>query len=120
MTMAYRGLFIAASRKLERMTDTSIETNIAKTLGTAGKVAGKFLGSIPVVKEGPVDELLQEGGSQLRGHAVNTKRKVIGSFARLGDPNTGVFLERMRDMIQIYNHTSKIYFDADQIYLVED
>ena len=120
MTMTYRELFMAASRKLERMAGATIEINIAKSLGTAGKVAGNFIGNIPVVKEGPVDEFLQEGGAQLKGHAVNTKRKIIGSFARLSDPNTGVFLEKMRDMIQIYNHTSDIYFDTKQIYLVID
>lgn len=120
MTMAYRGMFMVASRKLESMAGASIETNIANSLGTAGKAAGKFIGSIPFVKEGPVDELLQEGGEQLKGHVVNTKRKVIGSFAELSDPNTGVFLEKMRDMIDIYNHTTSIFFDSEQIYLVAD
>ena len=120
MTMAYRGIFMVASRKLESMAGASIETNITNSLGTAGKAAGKFIGSIPFVKEGPIDELLQEGGEQLKGHVVNTKRKIIGSFAELSDPNTGVFLEKMRDMIDIYNHTSGIFFDSEQIYLVTD
>lgn len=120
MTMTYRGMFMVASRKLESMAGASIETNIANSLGTAGKAAGKFIGSIPFAKEGPVDEFLQEGGEQLKGHVVNTTRKVIGSFAKLSDPNTGVFLEKMRDMIDIYNHTSGIFFDSEQIYLVTE
>ena len=50
MTMAYRGIFMVASRKLESMAGASIETNITNSLGTAGKAAGKFIGSIPFVK----------------------------------------------------------------------
>lgn len=34
------------------------------------------------------------------------------------NPGTGVFMEKMEDMIQIYNYTSKICFDDKKIYLL--
>ena len=33
---------------------------------------------------------------------------------------TGVFTEKMRDMILIYNHTAEICFDDKQIYLIAE
>lgn len=34
------------------------------------------------------------------------------------NPGIGVFTEKMQDMIMIYNHTTEICFDNEQIYLV--
>ena len=43
---------------------------------------------------------------------------VLTSFAEISNPGTSVFTERMEDLIQIYNHTSEIFFDDKQIYLI--
>ena len=42
---------------------------------------------------------------------------IIESFAKLGNPGTGVFLEKMEDLIQIYNHTTEICVDDNKILL---
>lgn len=44
---------------------------------------------------------------------------MIRLFAEISNPETDVFTERMADMIQIYNHTSDIYFDNERIYIVK-
>ena len=44
------------------MANIGIEANIVKGIGTVGKNFGKFIGGIPLIKEGPVDEFLQEKG----------------------------------------------------------
>lgn len=45
-------------------------------------------------------------------------REVIESFAEVSNPNTGGFLRKLEDMDQIYNKTTKICFDKDNLYLV--
>jgi hypothetical protein len=65
-----------------------------------------------------VDELLQEGGSKLRKNAQGKEQEVLHSFAEISNPGTGVFVDKMIEMIRIYNHTSAICFDEKQIYLV--
>ena len=118
LSMAYRDIYGQCSLYLEKMSATSLETNVLKGVGVATSAAGKFIGSIPVIKESPVDEFLQWGGVQLKEDAVDIERNVVGSFAEISNPSTGVFIEKMKDMIQIYNHTTEIYFDEKQIYLV--
>jgi len=118
LSMAYRDIYGQCSVYLENMSDSSFETNVLKGISTASKVVGKFIGSIPIVKEGPVDEFLQDGGAQLKKNAVGIEKNVVESFAEIRNPGTSVFLEKMKDMIQIYNHTAEIYFDKKHIYLV--
>lgn len=117
-SMTYRELYGKASVYLEKLSSASVEANLLKGLGTAGSAVGKFIGKIPVVEKGPVDEFLQESGAHLKKNADAMEIAAVGSFAALSNPGTGVFVEKMRDMVQIYNHTERIYFDDKKIYLV--
>lgn len=117
-SLEYRDLFTECSMYLEKMASGSVEANVMKGIGVASKAVGKFIGSIPVVKEGQVDEFLQDGGAHLKENAQDMQKNILESFATLHNPGTGVFMEKMEDMIQIYNHTDRICFDDKNIYLI--
>lgn len=117
-SLEYRDLFTECSMYLEKMTLGSVEANVMKGIGVASKAVGKFIGSIPVVKEGQVDEFLQDGGAHLKENAQVMQKNILESFATLHNPGTGVFIDKMQDMIQIYNHTDRICFDDKKIYLI--
>lgn len=114
----YRELFEKSSLYLEKLGRSAVEANVLKGIGTAGKAVGKFIGSIPLVKEGPVDEFLQDGGANLKKNAIGMEKQAVHQFAALNDSGTHIFVNKMEDMIQIYNHTERICFDDKQIYLV--
>lgn len=118
MSQTYRALFGECSVYLEKMGTSALEANVLKGLGSAGKAAGKFIGSIPLVKEGPVDEFLQEKGAHLQQNAIGIEEKAVREFASIGNPGTGVFVDKLEDLIKIYNHTSQICFDKECIYLI--
>lgn len=117
-SLEYRELFTECSMQLEKMTMVSVEANVMKGLGVASKAVGKFIGSIPVVKEGQVDEFLRDNGAHLKENAQDMQKNVLEAFAALHNPGTGVFMDKMEDMIQIYNHMDKICFDDKKIYLI--
>ena len=117
-SLEYRDLFTECSMYLEKMTLVSVEANVMKGIGVASKAVGKFIGSIPVVKEGQVDEFLQDSGAHLKENALDMQKNVIEAFAELHNPGTGVFMDKMDDMIQIYNHTDRICFYDKKIYLL--
>lgn len=117
-SMEYRGLFAKCSSSLEKMSGSLLETNLMKGVGNVGKAVGEMIGSIPAVKEGPVDEFLQDSGSHFKENAQEAELEAVKVFAQLGNPGTGVFTEEIEDLIRIYNHTSEIYFDDEKIYLV--
>lgn len=114
----YRELFEKSSLYLEKLGGSAVEANVLKGIGTVGKAVGKFIGSIPLVKEGPVDEFLQNGGANLKKNAIGMEKQAVHQFAALNNSGTHIFVNKMEDMIQIYNHTERICFDDKQIYLV--
>ncbi len=118
MSAAYRDIFGQCSVYLEKLSDTSLEANLLKGLGTASKAVGKAIERIPVVSQGPVDEFLQGSGQQMRENVVQLEKKTVKAFAKLSNPGVGVFAEKMNDLIQIYGKTNEICFDDKEIYLV--
>lgn len=116
----YRDLFTECSVYLEKMSKGSVQTNLMKGLGAASNAMGKFIGSIPKVKDGQVDEFLIDKGEKIKNNALNISKEVIESFAEVSNPNTGAFINKLKDMDTIYNHTSEICFDKDNIYLVKE
>ena len=120
LSSAYRDLFDKCSIHLEKISEVSVETNILKGIGTASKAVGKLIGSIPFVKEGKVDEFLADSGNNIESNAKEIEMSVIAAFAEISNPETRVFIDRMEDMIQIYNHTASICFDDKMIYLIAE
>lgn len=114
----YRDLFTECSVYLEKMSKGSVQTNLMKSLGAASNAMGKFIGSIPKVKDGQVDEFLIDKGEKIKNNALDISKEVIESFAEVSNPNTGAFINKLKDMDTIYNHTSEICFDKENIYLV--
>lgn len=115
----YRDLFEKGSCYLEELSNSQVEVNVLSGIGAASEAIGKLIGSIPIVKEGPVDEFLQDEGTRLKESATGMKTEALHRFAALSNPGTSVFIDKMEDLIQIYNHTEHICFDDKRIYLVK-
>ena len=92
ISLEYRDLFTECSMYLEKMASGSVEANVMTGIGVAIKSVGQFIGSIPVVKEGQVDEFLQDGGAHLKENAQDMQKNILESFATLHNPGTGVFI----------------------------
>ena len=112
----YRMIFDEASKYLEKMGFSALDTVLLGGVGIASKKVGDLIGAIPVVNKGPIDEFLQEGGKKLENRAFDQKLKFAHDFATLGNPQTGMLVEKMEDLIDIYNHTNTICFDKENIY----
>lgn len=114
----YRTQFEKGSMYLEKLGNVGVEANVVKGLGHASKAVGKFIGNIPLVKEGQVDEFLQDAGEKLHHNAEKMEMKAVGEFASISNPGTKVFIDKMDDMAFIYNHISQICCDKEKIYLI--
>ena len=117
-SMAYRELHTKCSITLEKISSSAFDTNALKLMGVTTKAVGKLFSNVPLVKKSTADDFLQNKGTRLEGSANDIKKNTIRAFAEINNPNTKVFIEKMKDIIQIYNHTSEIYFDENRIYLI--
>ena len=92
MSDAYHDLFEESSHYLEKLSNSAVDANVMKGIGTAGNAVGKFIGSIPLVKEGPVDEFLQDGSSFTSNWRYSLPGTLFTRFARVR-PSTSTLVE---------------------------
>lgn len=114
----YRETYSECSLHLEKMEKSSLETNLLKGVSATTKAVGKFIGSIPKIKDGQIDEHLQETGEHVSEKAKAIESDSISAFSEMSNPGTSLFTDKMDDMIFVYNHTTDICFDSNNIYLI--
>lgn len=114
----YREYFMKGSLYLEKISKTGVEANLFKGIGMAGKTAGKFIGSIPLVNKGTVDEFLQDKGTSLYEDGLGLEKNLLKNFAELVNPQTRMLVEKIEDINYIYNRTREVYFDKDSIFFL--
>lgn len=119
-TKQYKDLYDKSSKYITELSKKSIETNLLKSVGNASKSVGKFIGSIPVIKEGLVDEFLDNEGSKIKNKSKGIENKAVDTFEDVKDPNTKMITRSMDDLSLVCNHTTQILVDKDNVYLVTD
>ncbi len=116
----YRNLFSECSEYLEKKSRSAIDTALLNGSGAAINSVGKLMGSIPKVKEGQVNGYLTNIGTQIKTTAVESHRGIVEAFSSVSNPNTGVFISKLKTMNQIFNHTKEICCDNQNLYLISD
>lgn len=118
MSLEYGDYYTKCSDYLEHLSGLSVENNVVKGLSKASDAVGKFIGKIPKVKDGQVDEFLIDSGEKMLQGVHESQNKLMSKFSEIQDSVTKLFTDTMQDMIQIYNHTEEVCFDGNNLYLV--
>lgn len=118
LAFTYRDVYGECSVYLEGMEKSSVESNLLKGVSATSKAVGKFIGSIPKIKDGQIDERLQEAGEHVSDKAKEIETDSIAAFAEMSNPGTSLFTDKMDDLIFVYNQTTDICFDNNNIYLI--
>lgn len=118
LAFTYRDVYGECSAYLEGMEKSSVESNLLKGVGATSKAVGKFIVRIPKIKDGQLDERLQEAGAHVSDKAKGIEADSIAAFSEMSNPGTSLFTDKMDDLIAIYNHTTDICFDDKKIYLI--
>lgn len=116
----YRKLFTQCSEHLEKLTKASLQKNLLKGVSSASNAVGKFIGSIPKVKDGQVDEFLIGTGEKIKTQVNDSNRELIESFSNVSNPNTSDLVLKLKEISHIYNHTKEICCDKENLYLIEE
>ena len=118
LSSKYRDYFNEASLYIEKISKNGVEANLFKGIGLAGKTAGKFIGNIPLIKKGPVDEFLTAKGENLYNDAQEIEKNLVRNFAELANPGTRMLIGKIEDLNYIYNRTNQICFNKDSIFFL--
>lgn len=118
LSSKYRDYFNEASLYIEKISKSGVEANLYKGIGLAGKTAGKFIGNIPLIKKGPVDEFLKAKGENLYNDTQEIEKNLVRNFAELANPGTRMLIGKIEDLNYIYNRTNQICFNKDSIFFL--
>ncbi len=120
VTKKYADLYAKSSERLEKLSESSVKTNILKGFGKTSETVGKAIGRVPVISQGLVDEFLQEKGQEMKNTALDIEQQTVDEFTQVSDTGVENITETMDYLIKIYNHTSDIYFDDKEIYIIAE
>ena len=84
-SLAYRQTYTDASFFIEEQSKTSVRAGLLGGVAAAGKGLGQRIGSVPLIKEGPVDELLTDGGEALEGFRDDLTRSDVATLTERRD-----------------------------------
>ena len=113
----YQIQFSQSSDIIRKLSSASLETQIVAGLGNASKALGKLISSAPLVSKGRVDEWLQASGEQLLKSNDEKITKTVSLFSGNAETDGEVFIDNIRNVGIISNHTTDMLFDGEALYL---
>ena len=113
----YQIQFSECRDMIKKYASESVETKVMAGIGNAGKALGKFIGSVPILAQGPVDEWLQESGEKLLKDNDEKTARVVTLFS--GEEKVGceTFIDCIHNISRISNQTTDVLFDGEALYL---
>ena len=119
MAARYDALYSECQSQLAQYQRNSIETKVVGGLGIAAKELGKAIGSIPVVKEGPVDEALISAGASLGSKNRRAVAKLVEGLSAFQDNRMTSFVDSLSSVNLIYNRENSMLTDGENIYVLQ-
>ena len=78
--LEFRNLYTECYDKIELLKQEAMTTQAAKTVANVSKTVGNFIGKIPVVRKGPVDEFLIDLGELISETEKEQMKKTLNFF----------------------------------------
>ena len=103
---------------VKKFSGGSVEMMVAGGIANAAKGLGKLIGSAPILKDGPVDEWLQNCGEQIEKANEEKVAKLAESFAAEQKTGSEIFESSIRNVDELSNQVKGMLFDEEYLYLV--
>lgn len=115
----YRALYTDCHAQLAKYQRSAIKTQIVGSVGAAAKGLGKAIASVPVLREGPVDEALIGAGETIGKFNRNSVQKSLQSFEILEDNRMTTFMDNLQLIRVMYNEQNALMTDGIHLYVLQ-
>lgn len=121
ITMAnrYEALYADCHAQMAKYQRSSIEAQIVGGIGVATKGLGKAIASVPVIREGPVDEVLISAGDSIGRFNRDTVRQKLQTFEVFEDNRMNPFIENLKSVNLLHNTENAMITDGTHLYLLQ-
>lgn len=101
--MKFRHLYTACFDKIELLKKEAVTTQAANKLADVSRSVGNFIGKIPLVKEGPVDEFLIDVGDSISDAEKKQLEKTLSFFIQYKDSGLTPIAEHITTINRLSN-----------------
>ena len=119
MAKRYKALYDDCHAQIAKYQRSSIETQIIGGIGAAAKGLGKAIASVPVIREGPVDEALMSAGESIGRFNRDTVHRRLQSFEVFEDHRMHPFIENLQSVNLLYNTENAMITDGTNLYMLQ-
>ncbi len=113
--MKFRNLYTACFDKIELLKKDAVTTRAANRLADASCAVGNFIGKIPLVKEGPVDEFLIGVGDSINDAEKKQMEKTLSFFIKYKDSELTPIAEHIATINQLSNKPIVMLYDNKEL-----
>lgn len=113
--MKFRNLYTECFDKIEILKKEAITTQVANKLADVSRSVGSFIGRIPVVKDGPVDEFLIGIGDSIGDAEKEQLAKTLAFFIQYKDSGLIPIAEHIATINHLANKPVVMLYDKNVI-----
>ena len=113
--LKFRNLYTECFDKIESLKKEALTTQAANKLADVSRTVGSFIGKIPVVKDGPVDEFLIGVGDSISDAEKKNLEKTLAFFIQYKDSGLTPVAEHIATINQLANKPVVMLYDKNVI-----
>ena len=102
---------------LSKYSGSSVGTAALNGLGSASKSVGNVIAKIPIIRKGPVDEVLIAAGDSAKKLSSQNSEKALHEFSDKQGTGVYLFVESIETINTMNNQAIEMMFDQDTIYV---
>ena len=115
----YNELYQQCRKQIENYYQSSLDVQILGGIGNLAKALGNAIASVPVLKDGPVDDLLINAGQSLNDGNETTLQNKLAQFAPLEDNRMKPFMDNIHTLNVLYNEPKAMLTDGESLYILD-
>lgn len=119
--LKYRAFYTDCYDRIAEIASGSVESKAVRRFAGAQKAVGSFIGKLPVIRRGQLDEGLQAAGERLEGMEAQRTENILEQFRIHSESGAQLFLEKLTALDQLFNEETEYLVDGESLYIrVED
>ena len=117
----YRAFYTDCYDRIAEIASGSVESKAVKRFAGAQKAVGGFIGKLPGIRRGRLDEGLQAAGERLEGLEDRRTEAILANFRIHSESGAQLFLEKLAALDRLFNEETEYVIDGENLYIrVED
>lgn len=115
----YEALYADCHSQITKYQRSSIEAQIVDGIGVATKELGKAIAAVPVIREGPIHEVLINAGDSIGKFNRDVVRRKLQTFETFEADRIAPFIENLQSVKLLYNKENAMITDGVHLYLLQ-